>query len=265
MEMFEYTFMIHALMAGSIIAVLASTFGMFVVVKRYAMLSDTLAHVSLLGVAIGFLLNISTIYSAIIVALGVSLVIEYIRNYKAVYSDSILAIFLSSSLALAIVIVSVSNSFNSSLFDYLFGSIVAVSREDIVSILLFAALSLIFMGNNYQKMLLISFDEDLAYSSGIRVRFLNIMFVSLVAIMIGLSIKIIGALLIGALMIIPVSAAILFKQGFFITWVIALSMAVFSVITGLTLSFYVALPSGATIVLLTLILLCLSYLYKKLI
>lgn len=77
-----------------------------------------------------------------------------------------------------------------------------------------AALSLIFMGNNYQKMLLISFDEDLAYSSGIRVRFLNIMFVSLVAIMIGLSIKIIGALLIGALMIIPVSAAILFKQGF---------------------------------------------------
>ncbi|MDX9796734.1 MAG: metal ABC transporter permease, partial [Arcobacteraceae bacterium] len=99
MEMFEYTFMINALMAGSIIAVLASTFGMFVVVKRYAMLSDTLAHVSLLGVAIGFLLNISTIYSAIIVALGVSLVIEYIRNYKAVYSDSILAIFLSSSLA----------------------------------------------------------------------------------------------------------------------------------------------------------------------
>ncbi|MDD2640965.1 MAG: metal ABC transporter permease, partial [Arcobacteraceae bacterium] len=179
MEMFEYTFMINALMAGSIIAVLASMFGMFVVVKRYAMLSDTLAHVSLLGVAIGFLLNISTIYSAIIVALGVSLVIEYIRNYKAVYSDSILAIFLSSSLALAIVIVSVSNSFNSSLFDYLFGSIVAVSREDIVSILLFAALSLIFMGNNYQKMLLISFDEDLAYSSGIRVRFLNIMFVSL--------------------------------------------------------------------------------------
>lgn len=264
MEMFEYTFMINALIAGISIAVLSSTFGIFVVVKRYAMLSDTLAHVSLLGVAIGFLLNISTILSAIIVALVVSLIIEYIRNYKAVYSDSILAIFLSSSLAMAIVIVSLSNSFNSSLFDYLFGSIVAVSSEDIISILVFAIISLFFMGYSYQKLLLISFDEELAYTSGIPVRFLNLLFVSLVAIMIGLSIKIIGALLIGALMIIPVSTAILFKKGFFTTWIIALFMAVFSVIVGLTVSFYVALPSGATIVLLTLILFCLSYTYKKL-
>jgi zinc transport system permease protein len=264
MEMFEYTFMINAMIAGSIIAVLSSTFGIFVVVKRYAMLSDTLAHVSLLGVAIGFLLNISTIWSAIIVALGVSLIIEYIRNYKTVYSDSILSIFLSSSLAMAIVIVSLSNSFNSSLFDYLFGSIVAVSDEDILSISVFATLSLFLIWHNYQKLLLISFDEELAYSSGIAVRFLNLLFVSLVAIMIGLSIKIIGALLIGALMIIPVSTAILFKKGFFTTWIIALFMAVFSVIVGLTVSFYVPLPSGATIVLLTLILFCLSYTYKKL-
>jgi zinc transport system permease protein len=263
MEMFEYTFMINALIAGIIIAVLASTFGIFVVVKRYAMLSDTLAHVSLLGVAIGFLLNISTIWSAIIVALSVSLIIEYIRNYKTVYSDSILAIFLSSSLALAIIIVSLSNAFNSSLFDYLFGSIVAVSHEDIISILVFATVSLFLIGYHYQKLLLISFDEDLAYTSGINVRFLNLLFVSLVAIMIGLAIKIIGALLIGALMIIPISTAILFKQGFFTTWMIALSMAVFSVVVGLTLSFYIALPSGATIVLLTLILFCLSYIYKK--
>lgn len=149
------------------------------------------------------------------------------------------------------------------MFDYLFGSIVAVSHEDIISILVFATVSLFLIGYHYQKLLLISFDEDLAYTSGINVRFLNLLFVSLVAIMIGLSIKIIGALLIGALMIIPISTAILFKQGFFTTWIIALSMAVFSVIAGLTLSFYVALPSGATIVLLTLILFCLSYIYKK--
>jgi zinc transport system permease protein len=263
MEIFEYTFMINALIAGIIIAVLASTFGIFVAVKRYAMLSDTLAHVSLLGVAIGFLLNISTIWSAIIVALGVSLIIEYIRNYKAVYSDSILAIFLSSSLAMAIVIVSLSNSFNSSLFDYLFGSIVAVSSEDIIAISFFAIIALFLMGYNYQKLLLISFDEELAYTSGIPVRFLNLLFVSLVAIMIGLSIKIIGALLIGALMIIPISSAIVFKKSFFLTWLIALSMAVFSVVAGLTLSFYIDLPSGATIVLIALGLFCLSYIYKK--
>jgi len=263
MEIFEYSFMINAMIAGVIIAILAATFGIFVVVKRYAMLSDTLAHVSLLGVAMGFLLQISTIFSAIVVALGVSLIIEYIRNYKELYSDSILSIFLSGSLAMAIIVVSLSNSFNSSLFDYLFGSIVAVSDEDILSISLFAFVSLLLVWHYYQKLLLISFDEELAYTSGINVKFLNLLFVSLVAVMIGLCIKIIGALLIGALMIIPVSSAILFKKSFFTTWMIALNIAVFSVITGLTLSFYISLPSGATIVLMTLVLFCFSYIFKK--
>lgn len=151
MEIFEYAFMIRAFVAGIFIAILAPTLGTFVVVRRYSMLSDSLAHISLLGVALGFLFSISTTFSAIIIALLASLFIEYLRKNHNIYSDSILSIFLSSALALAIIIVSISNSFNVALFSYLFGSIVAVSKEDIWTICIFGVLSALFIINNYQK------------------------------------------------------------------------------------------------------------------
>jgi zinc transport system permease protein len=119
MEIFEYEFMINAFIAGILIAILTSTLSLFVVVKRYAMLSDALAHISLLGVAIGFLFQVSTIITAIIISIIASVMIEYLRSYKKLYSDSMLSIFLSSALALSVIIVSLSNSFNTSLFDYL--------------------------------------------------------------------------------------------------------------------------------------------------
>ena len=95
MEIFEYEFMINAFIAGILIAILTSTLSLFVVVKRYAMLSDALAHISLLGVAIGFLFQVSTIITAIIISIIASVMIEYLRSYKKLYSDSMLSIFLS--------------------------------------------------------------------------------------------------------------------------------------------------------------------------
>ncbi|ADG92344.1 ABC-3 protein [Arcobacter nitrofigilis DSM 7299] len=262
MEIFEYAFMIRAFVAGIFIAILAPTLGTFVVVRRYSMLSDSLAHISLLGVALGFLFSISTTFSAIIIALLASLFIEYLRKNHNIYSDSILSIFLSSALALAIIIVSISNSFNVALFSYLFGSIVAVSKEDIWTICIFGVLSALFIINNYQKLLFVAFDEEVAKASGINVSFLNYMLVSLVAITVGLSIKIIGVLLIGALMIMPVISAMQFEKSFFITCLLAVSFAVLAVIVGLFVSFYISLPSGATIVVVSLILFILSLMLK---
>ena len=99
MEIFQYEFMINAFIAGILIAILTSTLSLFVVVKRYAMLSDALAHISLLGVAIGFLFQVSTIVTAIIISIIASIMIEYLRSYRKLYSDSMLSIFLSSALA----------------------------------------------------------------------------------------------------------------------------------------------------------------------
>ena len=263
MEIFQYEFMINAFIAGILIAILTSTLSLFVVVKRYAMLSDALAHISLLGVAIGFLFQVSTIITAIIISIIASVMIEYLRSYKKLYSDSMLSIFLSSALALSVIIVSLSNSFNSSLFDYLFGSIVAVTNEDIFMISIFFLLTILFMIIYYQKLLLICFNEELAIASGVNVRFVNLLFTALIGTLVAISIKIIGALLIGAIMIIPVVSAICLKKGFKITWILSTIFAILGVVIGLILSFYVSIPSGATIVIVLLLIFILTLFMSK--
>lgn len=263
MEIFQYEFMINAFIAGILIAILTSTLSLFVVVKRYAMLSDALAHISLLGVAIGFLFQVSTIITAIIVSIIASVMIEYLRSYKKLYSDSMLSIFLSSALALSVIIVSLSNSFNTSLFDYLFGSIVAVTNEDIFMISLFFLLTILFMIVYYQKLLLICFNEELAIANGINVKLINLIFTALIGTLVAISIKIIGALLIGAIMIIPVVSAICLRKGFKITWILSTLFAILGVVIGLVLSFYVSIPSGATIVIVLLLIFILTLIFSK--
>lgn len=263
MEIFQYDFMLKAFTAGILIAILISSLSIFVVVKRYAMLSDTLAHISLLGVAIGFLFETSTITMAIIASSIAAILIEYVKSYKKLYSDSVLSIFLSASLAISIIIVSLSNSFTTSLFDYLFGSIVAINDEDIMIIISFFIITLIFIGFYYQKLLLISFDEELAISSGVNVKLVNLIFTGLIGAMVAISIKIIGTLLIGALMIIPVISAICLKQSFIKTWILSAIFGILSVIIGLTLSFYVSIPSGATIVIILLFFFLIMLLISK--
>ena len=262
MEILQYDFMIRAFIAGIFIAILASSLGMFVVVRRYSMLSDALAHISLLGVAFGFLFSISTTWSAIVTAVIISWLIEYLRRNYNIYSDSLLAIFLTGSLSLAIIIISLSHSFNVSLFNYLFGSIVAVSTNDIYIISSFGILSVLLIANFYQKLLFVAFDEDVAFTTGINTSFLNYLLVSLVAITIGLSIKIVGALLIGALMIIPVISAMQYGKSFLKTAILAVIFSISSVILGLIVSFYVSIPSGATIVVMAL-LIFISSLFKN--
>jgi len=250
--------MLRAFFVGVIVAVLASVLGMFVVVRRYSMLADSLAHVSLLGVAVAFLTSMSTGLGSIAATVAAALTIEYLRQNHKLYSDSMLSIFLSGSLGVAIIIVSLSNSFNSSLFDYLFGSIVAVDDDDIAVISVFGLACLLLVGVNYKKLVFTAFDEDVAFASGVNTKFLNYLLAFLLAVMIGVSIKIVGALLIGALSVIPVVAAMQFGKNFFWTTVIAVFISVCSVLGGLFLSFYASLPTGATIVLITLVCFCFS-------
>lgn len=253
LEIFSYTFMQNAFLAGVFIAILAPLAGSFMVLRRYSLLGETLAHVSLVGVSVGLLAGVSTLAMAVIFSIAASILIEYLRSYHKIYSDSVLAIFLSGSLALAIVIVSLSGSFNSSLFSYLFGSILAINRDDLYIIGGVGILSIILFITFFKELYAICYDEDIARVMGIRVNILNIMLVSIIATIIAISIKIIGSLLIGALMVIPVVSAIRFGYGFFITIIIAISIAIFSVMTGLFASYIYSIPSGASIVLVLLL------------
>jgi zinc transport system permease protein len=249
LEMLDYPFMQRALIAGLIIAVLASLSGSFIVLRRYSLLSETLAHVSLVGVAIGLLFGIAPLWMAVAASLVASWLIEYLRSVHGLYSDSVLAIFLSGSLALAIVIVSLAGSFNASLFSYLFGSILSVSNEDLWVMGAFGTVGMVLLLAFFKELYFIAFDEEVARASGIRVALLNFMLVSVIAVIIAISIRVVGTLLIGALMVIPPVAAIRFGMGFYPTTLLSVGIALVSVVAGLSISYLFSLPSGAAIVL----------------
>jgi len=249
LEMFEYDFMQRAFLAGIIIAVLASVSGTFVVLRRYSMMSETLAHSALVGVAVGLVAGFNPIWIAVAVAILSAWLIEYLRSYFSLYSDAVLAILLSGSLAVAVIIVSLGEAFNSSLFSYLFGSILSVSDDDVFHILIFGGLSLGLLLVFSKELYFIAYDEEVAQTSGIKVKALNFLLVTVVAIIIALSIRVVGSLLIGALMVIPTVAALQYRVGFLKTVLISLFIALFSVAVGMSLSYYYSLPSGATIVL----------------
>lgn len=248
-EMFEYDFMQRAFAAGIIIAVLASVSGTFVVLKRYSMISETLAHSALVGVAVGLVADYNPLWSAVLFAIASALLIEYLRSAFSLYSDAVLSILLSGSLAIAVIIVSLGGAFNNSLFSYLFGSILSVSTQDVITIAIFGILSLGTLMLFSKELYFIAYDEEVAKTSGIKVKMLNFLLVMVVATIIALSIRVVGSLLIGALMVIPTVSALQYRVGFFKTVFISLIFALVSVILGMTLSFYFSLPSGATIVL----------------
>jgi len=262
-EMLSYDFMQRAFLAGIIIAVLASVSGTFVVLRRYSMISETLAHSALVGVAVGLVAGFNPLWMAVIVAILSAWLIEYLRSEFTLYSDAVLAILLSGSLALAVIIVSLGGAFNNSLFSYLFGSILSVSTQDVITIAIFGTVALVSLLVFSKQLYFIAYDEEVAKISGIKVKFLNFLLVSVVAVIIALSIRVVGSLLIGALMVIPTVAALQFRVGFFKTGAISLVFALISVIVGMTLSYYFSLPSGATIVLCILSIFIISLVYNK--
>lgn len=262
-EMLSYEFMQRAFIAGILISILASISGTFVVLKRYSLISETLAHSALVGVAIGLVLGENPLWIAVGVAVMFAWLIEYLRSSFSLYSDSVLAILLSGSLALAVIIVSLGGAFNNSLFSYLFGSILSVSDEDVLTILIFGSISLAVLLTYSKEFYFIAYDEEIAKTSGIRVVFLNYLLVTIVAIIIALSIRVIGTLLIGALMVIPTVAALQYRVGFLKTSLLSLLFAILSVLSGITLSYYFSLPSGATIVMCILSIFVVSLIYNR--
>ncbi|OGG11561.1 metal ABC transporter permease [Candidatus Gottesmanbacteria bacterium RBG_13_45_10] len=254
LELFTYGFIIRGLEAGIIVGIIAPLIGIFLVLRRYSLIADTLSHVSLAGIAIGLLLRINPLITAMITTLSASLFIERLRATKKVYGESALSIFLSGSLAVAIILLGIAHGFSVDLFSYLFGSIVTVKQTDVLWI---AFVSFIVGGvilAFYKELLYITFDEETAQVTGIPTTFMNTIFVLLAAITVTVAIPIVGILLISALMVIPVVAALQFKMSFKQTIVIAEVLSLVSVVFGIISSFYLNIPSGGAIVCIALLL-----------
>lgn len=263
LEIFQYEFMQRAFGVGVIIGLVSPILGLFVVLKRYSMLADTLAHISLLGVASGIIMGISPTIATIVTVLSMAWLIEYLRSHFNFYSDSLLSLFLSGSLSISIILISLSDNFNASLLSFLFGSILAVKSTDLIIIASTGTVIVGIMSFYLYEFIYLTLDEDVAKVSGIKVQALNFLFLTLVSLLIAFSIHIIGSLLIGALIVIPVVSALQYRKGFLQTLGFATAFSVTSIILGLTISFYFSIPSGASIVLNALIIFMLSILVNR--
>lgn len=263
-DLFQYRFIVHGLEAGLIIGGIAPLIGMFLVLRRYSLIADTLAHISLAGIALGLLLKINPLLTALGTSVVSSLAIERLRTSKKIYGESALSLFLSGGLAMAVLLIGLSNGFNANLFAYLFGSIVTVRQQDVLLIAAIcipvACTILLF----FKELVYLSFDEDAARVSGIPTKKLNTLLIILASIVIALSIPVIGILLVSALLIFPIITAILLNKSFISTLIWAEIISLASVFAGIIISFYANLPSGATIVLLMFALfLCVFFLTAK--
>ncbi|HUJ17615.1 MAG TPA: metal ABC transporter permease [Nitrospirota bacterium] len=251
-DIFQYGFIVRGLEAGVVVALIAPAIGIFLVLRRYSLIADTLAHVSLAGIALGLFFGVNPVLSALGTATVASLGIERLRSSKKVYGESALALFLSGSLALAVVILSLAHGFNANLFNYLFGSIVTVSKKDVYLISLLAVGVASVITFYYKELVYITFDEEAARVSGVSTGLINSILIILAALTVSLAIPIVGVLLIAALIVIPVITALQFRKSFFKTIIFAQIISLFSVVSGIFASFFLNLSTGGTIVLIML-------------
>ena len=252
LNLLQYGFMVRGLEAGIIVAIIAPLIGIFLVLRRYSLIADTLSHVSLAGIAIGLMFGLNPILTALGTTVIASLGIERLRISKKIYGESALALFLSGSLALAIILLSLAHGLNANLFNYLFGSIVTVTSNDVKTIAILAIVVITTLFIFYKELVYVTFDEEAAKVSGIPVRFINTILIILAAMAVSLSIPIVGVLLISALIVIPVVTALQLKTSFSRTILWAEIISLISVVSGIIISFYFNLSTGGTIVLLML-------------
>ena len=246
---FHYGFVLRGLAAGLIIALVAPLIGMFLVLRRYSLIADTLSHVAFAGVALGVLLGINPVITTISTTLLSSVVIDRLRSNRRLSGDAALSLFLSGSLAVAVVLISLHRGFSVNLTNYLFGSIVTVTQVNVVVIAVLGCIVAAIVLLLLKELVAISFDEEVARVGGIPVVQLNTLFIILTALTISLAIPILGILLISALIVIPVLGALQYRRGFVITLLIAEGISVTSVVIGVLASFVFNIASGGSIVL----------------
>ncbi|MDA1257322.1 MAG: metal ABC transporter permease [Chloroflexi bacterium] len=250
-EIFQFDFMVRALIGGSMVAILAPAFGLFIVLRRLSLIADTLSHVALMGVAIGFVTSIFPPLVALVATTSSAAGIEQLRSRGRLPGDAALAVFLYASLAIAVVVISKSSGFNADLFGYLFGTVLSVNDRDLWLIGTLLVVVIAFVVMFYAELTQSAFDPDLAHVSGVRVNATNLALAILTGATVTASMRVVGVLMVGALIVIPVLAALRLARGFRTALMLAIGFGLLSVWIGLIIAFYADLAAGGAIVLTT--------------
>lgn len=250
MDIFYELFFQRALIGGILIGFMAPLIGSFLVLRRLSMIGDTLAHVSIAGVALGFLVNLYPLAFGLLLAVLAAFAIEKLRKTYKTYAELSIAIMMSGGVALASLFFTLGKGFNMNVMSYLFGSIYTLDWVDLwlilgVTIVVVAVIFLFF-----KELFLLTFDEDAASVSGLPLKALNITITVLAALVISVAIKVVGALLVSALVTIPVACSLVVGRGFRNSVTLAVIFSEMAVTAGLVLAGVWNLAPGATIVLL---------------
>jgi zinc transport system permease protein len=236
-------------------ALVCPVMGVFLIPRRLSLIADTLAHVALAGVALGLFLGVSPFVGATAVTLLGAILIERLRARGGLRGDAALAVFLSGWFALAVVLIGLARGFNADLFAVLFGSILTVSWADVWLILALGAVVGIAVGASYRQLFAITFHEELAYTSGVRVGALNLMLTMLTALTTVVAMRMVGVLLVSAMIVIPTLTGFTLARSFRQATVLAVGSALLAVGAGLVAAYHLRLAAGGTIVLAALLIL----------
>ncbi|MGX7128851.1 metal ABC transporter permease [Enterococcus wangshanyuanii] len=264
--MLSYEFMRKAFLAATFISVIAPMLGVFLVIRRQSLMADTLSHVSLAGVALGFFLNWNPDIMTLVVVIIAAVILEYLRMIYSTYSEISIAILMSGGLALALVLMNLSGGNSAaSIQSYLFGSIVTITWQQVVILaVLFVVLVVLFCLFK-RPMYVLTFDEDTAHVDGLPIHWMSMLFNVITGIAIAVMIPIAGALLISAIMVLPAAIGMRIGKGFNTVIIISVIMGLIGMLTGLTGSYYLETPPSASITLIFIGLFILVSVFKKVI
>ena len=241
--MLNYGFMQNAILVSIFISILCPCIGIFLVLRRYSMIGDTLSHASLAGITIGLMANQNPILGAFLFTSICGALIEFLRNYFKKYSDLILTIVLSLSVGTAITVIS-SGKLRANADSFMFGSILTVTRFDLYMVLVLSIISVLTLILLYHQMVYIAYDEEAAKVAGVRVKLINYIFSILVAAAISVSIRIVGVLVLSSMIALPVATALQLGKGFKLTLIFSVIFSILDIMLGLFLSYYLACPGG---------------------
>jgi zinc transport system permease protein len=262
-DFLQFGFMQRAFAAGAVMAIVCPLIGVFLVPRRLSLIADTLAHVALAGVALGLLVGASPVLGALVVTVVGALGMERLRSRGALQGDAALAVFLSGGFALAVVLISLARGFNADLFAILFGSILTVSPADVWLISALGAVVVTTVLLSYRRLFAITLHEDLARTSGVPVTALNLMLTVLTALTTVVAMRMVGVLLVSAMIVIPSLTGFALGRSFRRATALAIVMALASVAIGLTAAYYLRLAAGGAVVLTALLIFALASLARR--
>ncbi|UXR68663.1 MULTISPECIES: metal ABC transporter permease [unclassified Staphylococcus] len=267
----NFEFIRYSFISGILIGLIAPLIGTFIVVRRLSLIADALSHVTLGGISFGMFLitavplfsNINPIWTGILFSIIGALLIEKLRSSYKNYQEIAIPIIMSTGIGLSAIFISLADGFNQELVGLLFGSISAVSISDLITIIIITVLVLVFILLFYKELFILSFDAEYSQVIGIP-KWIQFLFIVIVALVISASMRVIGVLLVSALITLPVAIAMRWTKGYKQFIFMSIMIGEFSVITGLISAFYLDISPGGIIVVILVLLLCLTMGYQGL-